>query len=82
MATRAAIVTKWVQSPGENKPSFGDDYTYETWSDVTGQDVSRIAPVPNEFTIVAEMSDDVFAALDTDPDYDVLWSEPVEVVNG
>lgn len=77
MATRAAIVTPWVQRPGENAPAFDSDYTYDTWSDVTGQDVRNIAPVPNEFTIVAEMPDDVFAVLAADPDYEVLWSEVI-----
>jgi len=85
MTIRAAIVTPWVEGglapgmPGSFKPMFHDDYTFIRWEDVTGQPIPNIMPDPNEYTLVAEMEQGVFDTLAADPDYEVLWSEEVEV---
>lgn len=33
--------------------------------------------VPNEYTVLIECDEDVLAAIDNDPDYEVMWSEEV-----
>jgi len=82
----SAIVTPWIAAhddtssrPG-NRPKFEDDYTYIRWSDITGQPSENISPSPNEYTILAEMTEEVFAVLEADADYEILWSETVEEV--
>lgn len=74
---RAAIVTPWTPAPPDNRPEVADNYQLQSWSDVTGQPAGQIVPAPNQYTIVAEMSDDVFAILAADERYMVLWSEEI-----
>ena len=80
MVFRAAIVTPWVLAVDDmsdmpsNHPLLSDEYVIEKWEDITGQAVVELPPTPNEYTVLAELDEDVLAAIDSDSDYTVLWS--------
>ena len=80
MVFRAAIVTPWVLAVDDmsdmpsNHPLLSDEYVIEKWEDITGQSANNLPPSPNEYTVLAELDEDVLAAIDIDSDYDVLWS--------
>jgi len=80
MVFRAAIVTPWVLAADDtsdapsNHPLLSDEYAIKKWEDITGQATNNLPPIPNEYTVLAELDEDVLAAIDIDSDYDVLWS--------
>ena len=80
MIFRAAIVTPWVAANDDNSPRptnhplLDDEYAITTWQDITGQSAADLPPTPNEYTVLAEVDEDVLEAIDNDPDYTVLWS--------
>lgn len=77
---RAEIITPWIgtgaTTADANRPQLGDDHTLSRWEDVTGQPSENLHPTPNLFIVRANMTDAVLAAIETDPTYEVLWSEP------
>ena len=80
MVFRAAIVTPWVLAVDDmsdmpsNHPLLSDEYAIVKWEDITGQSANNLPPSPNEYTVLAEVDEDVLEAIDNDPDYTVLWS--------
>ena len=80
MVFRAAIVTPWVLAVDDmsdmpsNHPLLSDEYAIAKWEDITGQSANNLPPSPNEYTVLAEVDEDVLEAIDNDPDYTVLWS--------
>ncbi|MGB8648862.1 MAG: hypothetical protein WCF84_26735 [Anaerolineae bacterium] len=58
------------------RAQISDDYTLVSRVDVTGQPRSSLIPAPNVFVVEVVCDDTVAAAIDADPKYAVLWSEP------
>ena len=79
----ATVVTPWVAAADDvspepsNHPLLVDEYDVIKWKDVTHQPGLNIVVAPNEYTVLAECEEEVLAAIDADPDYEVLWSEEI-----
>lgn len=79
--THFQIITPWKRIAengyAENRPSVLDDYTLHKMIDVTGQPSSNIPASPNSFVVECWADDAVFAQIEADNNYLVLWSEVV-----
>lgn len=76
--SRAQILTPWGSDAlGRNVPQLALDYAVLDWFDATGQPAAVIPPTPNLFTVQCVLDDAVLATVDADPNYAVLWSEPL-----
>jgi len=70
--------TPWDGVPGNDnayRPQIVDDYDLDSWGDMTGQRSENTMPSPNLLYGEGTCEDAVFAALDADSTYQVLWSE-------
>ncbi len=77
---RAQILTPWTgdgSSPATAyRPRVVVDHQLQAWVDVTGQDATRLIPSPNALIIEATAADAVLAAIEADPNAEILWTEP------
>jgi len=79
----AAVVTPWRPKvddtpEGGNWPQLAIDFPGITASDVTHQQadsLGRVAPEPNEYTVLVEAREATIKMLETNPNYTVLWAE-------
>lgn len=73
------VLTPWVQKQTvdgkENVPGISEDYKIKNWSDVTGQPSANIPTNPNAYVLECIADDAVFAQIEADANYYVLWSE-------
>jgi hypothetical protein len=76
---RARVATSWIAATAErgNHPRLDDDHSLESWSDVTGQDVTVISPDPNAYTIDVVCDAATLDALNADTNCAVMWSEEI-----
>lgn len=75
---QAQVVGPWVGAGTADdpfRPQLADDYTLREWSDATGQAADTLPGDPNLFVVWAVMEDAVLVEIETDPAYQVLWSE-------
>ena len=81
---KSQIVTPWIAAIGNssltgNHPQLLDDYpTIRSFEDGTGQPSANIMPAPNEYTVEIICAPEVLFSIESDPDYEVLWSEEIE----
>lgn len=71
---RFQALTQWSVS---KEPQLALDYILIECSDVTAQPHENIVPAPNLHTIEGVADDAVFALIETDANYPVMWSDPV-----
>lgn len=76
---RFQVITPWVQKSfegtSENVPAISEDYSIKNWSDVTGQPSGNLPTNPNAYVLECIADDAVFAQIEADTNYYVLWSE-------
>lgn len=75
---RAQVLTPWTTGAlGANVPRLTVDHPCFSYVDVTDQPCQNIPPTPNLFTAEVVCDDATLAAIEADPNYSVLWSEPL-----
>lgn len=76
---RASVVTSWILATAErgNHPRLDEDHHLESWSDVTGQDISVIAPYPSVYIIEVVCDAATIDAMNADANCAVMWSEEI-----
>jgi hypothetical protein len=75
---RVRLISRWNNTPTRNTMQVALDHPSVgvAWTDVTGQPNPNIPPAPNALTVEAHPVDDVLlAALEADPNADILWAE-------
>ncbi len=72
---RFQALTNWSAS---REPQLALDYALIECSDVTGQPQENVDPDPNIYIVECVAEDAVFATIEADANYQVLWSEAVE----
>jgi hypothetical protein len=77
MIYQAQILTPWSQQGSAYSPQLARDHPVSAWTDVTGQPAQGLLPAPNLFTVQVVCDDATLAAIEADPTYSVLWSEPL-----
>ena len=80
--TRVEIITPWIGTgtpEDSNRPKLGDYYDIKKWEDITGQPSANFPLAVSMYIILAECEASVLTQIETDADYQVLWSE--EIVN-
>ena len=75
---RVQILIPWIGSGASkdpHRPKLGDDYQLIRYQDLTNQPAVNITPNPNLFLAQVDVTEEVFAQIQTDPTYLVLTSE-------
>lgn len=80
MRVRAEVLTGWtlVEDPvdgSELHPAVAWEYGIRDFTDTTGQ--LLVPTAPDLFTLVLETEDTVLEQIRQDPDFFILWEEPV-----
>lgn len=75
---KARILTPWSGSGKEDdpfRPRLADDHKLVRWKDVTAQPAANLQPDPNLFVVEVEATAEALAAIESDSQYLILWSE-------
>lgn len=75
---RVRLISHWNSAANSNQMQVALDHPSVgvAWTDVTGQPNPNIPPAPNALTVEAyPVNDALLAALEADPNADILWAE-------
>jgi hypothetical protein len=77
---RVEILTPWQEVVDEEGdisrwPLVTQEFSIQRWSDITGQDATRIVPSPNLLAILAEADETVIRLIEADDRFRVIWED-------
>ena len=76
---KAQVITPWAGDGSSienaNRPKVADDHNIQTWTDVTGQPSANLQPNPNMYIVEITCDQTTLDAIESDNNYEVLWSE-------